>query len=94
MTSDCTNTTESECVVFISHLLLFSPSPEDVSELLSERGLVTESVLGIFISLVCILVILVVVLSIKLKRQGSAGNKKQAKSLWQEFNPLNPCPED
>ena len=94
MTSDCTNTTESECVVFSSHLLLFSPSPEDVSELLSERGFVTESVLGIFIPLVCILAILFVVLSIKLKRQGSAGNKKQAKSLWLEFNPLNPRPED
>nr|XP_046220040.1 immunoglobulin superfamily member 3-like [Oncorhynchus gorbuscha] len=67
---------------------------EDVSELLSERGFVTESILGIFIPLVCILAILVVVLSIKLKRQGSAGNKKQAKSLWLEFNPLNPRPED
>ncbi|XP_071003032.1 immunoglobulin superfamily member 2-like isoform X1 [Oncorhynchus clarkii lewisi] len=64
---------------------------EDVSELLSERGFVTELVLGIFIPLVCILAILVVVLSIKLKRQGSAGNKKQAKSLWLEFNPR---PED
>ncbi|XP_035605375.1 immunoglobulin superfamily member 3-like isoform X1 [Oncorhynchus keta] len=67
---------------------------EDVSELLSERGFVTESILCIFIPLVCILAILVVVLSIKLKRQGSAGNKKQAKSLWLEFNPLNPRPED
>ncbi|XP_064800281.1 immunoglobulin superfamily member 3-like isoform X2 [Oncorhynchus masou masou] len=68
--------------------------PIDVSESLFERGFVTESVLGIFIPLVCILVILVVVLSIKLNRQGSAGNKKQAKSLWLEFNPLNPRPED
>ncbi|XP_024257422.1 immunoglobulin superfamily member 3 isoform X1 [Oncorhynchus tshawytscha] len=67
---------------------------EDVSELLSERGFVTESVLVIFIPLVCILSILVVVLSIKLKQQGSAGNKKQAKSLWLEFDPLNPRPED
>ncbi|XP_020315360.2 immunoglobulin superfamily member 3 [Oncorhynchus kisutch] len=67
---------------------------EYVSELLSERGFVTESVLGIFIPLVCILAILVVVLSIKLKRQGSAGYKKQAKSLWLEIDPLNPRPED
>uniref|UniRef100_A0A673X1Y0 Immunoglobulin superfamily member 3-like n=1 Tax=Salmo trutta TaxID=8032 RepID=A0A673X1Y0_SALTR len=67
---------------------------EDVSELLPERGFVIESVLGILISLVCILAILVMVLSIKLKRQGSAGNKKQANSLWLEQNPLNPRPED
>eukprot|EP00063_Salmo_salar_P054748 XP_014029583.1 PREDICTED: immunoglobulin superfamily member 3-like isoform X2 [Salmo salar] len=67
---------------------------EDVSELLSERGFVIESVLGILIPLVCILAILVMVLSIKLKRQGSAGNKKQANSLWLEQNPLNPRPED
>ncbi|XP_045560848.1 immunoglobulin superfamily member 2-like [Salmo salar] len=51
-------------------------------------------VILIFIPLVCILAIVIMMLSIKLKGQGSAGNKKQANSLWAEENPLKPCPEE
>ncbi|KAJ8013132.1 hypothetical protein DPEC_G00050120 [Dallia pectoralis] len=58
-----------------------------------ESGCRTEYVLTFFIPIVCLLVMLIIVLSIKLKRRGSAGNKKQLPSLWAEENPLKPVPE-
>ncbi|KAK6315143.1 hypothetical protein J4Q44_G00146720 [Coregonus suidteri] len=64
------------------------------SELLSEPGCATGLVLHIFIPLVCILAIVIMMLSIKLKGRGSGGNKKQANSLWAEENPLKPRPEE
>ncbi|KAL0963627.1 hypothetical protein UPYG_G00308790 [Umbra pygmaea] len=60
----------------------------------SEPDCATGLVLGIFISLFCVLAILIIVLSIKLKGRGSAGKKTQLNTLWAEENPLKPVQGD